>query len=292
MKIITVTLNPCFDVNYCLTEPFRAGELNRVPLPKTGICGKGINVSRLLSQMGKDSTVMGIFTDEGQIEELRREGLCVSAVVCPGRLRTNTSVLDSNGAQTQINEPGNEVSEEKLREFIGLYKSELNCGTECLVVLCGSVPPGVDMGIYKKLCAIAKNAGAYVALDADGEALKSGIDATPDLIKPNREEFEALSGKKIEGHGEGARLDAVRAALEFARNFHCAVLCTLGEDGSVYAGEGGSFMCEAVKTEIKTFKGAGDSFLASFLLHHVAEGKDCDLSMMLASRQSADFLAK
>lgn len=291
MKIITVTLNPCLDVNYRLEKPFRAGELNRVPRPETGICGKGINVSRFLARLGKDSTVMGIFTNEDQIETLRREGLSVSGVICEGKLRTNTSVLDSDGVQTQINEPGVEIPEEKLREFIGLFKSELNCGGECLTVICGSIPPGVDAGIYKKLCTIAKNAGAYVVLDADGEALRAGIDAVPDLIKPNREEFEALSGKKIEGHGEGARLDAVRAALEFARNNHCAVLCTLGEDGSVYAGEGGSYMCEAVKTEIKTFKGAGDSFLASFILHHAAEKADCDLSLMLASKQSADFLA-
>lgn len=291
MKIITVTLNPCIDVNYNLSKPFRAGELNRVPTPVTNLCGKGINVSRILRNMGKDSTVMGIFTGEEQAEELRREGFCVSAVICPGRLRQNTSVLDSDGVETQINEPGVEVSEEKLREFIGLYKSELNCGGDCLAVLCGSIPPGIDKGIYKKLCTIAKNAGAYVALDADSDALRLGIEATPDLIKPNREEFEALTGGKIEGHGEGARLDAVRAALEFARNNHLAVLCTLGEDGSVYAGEGGSFMCEAVKTKIKTFKGAGDSFLAAFLLNHIINGRDCDISMMLASRQSADFLA-
>ena len=291
MKIITVTLNPCIDVNYRLDKPFFAGELNRVPAPERTICGKGINVSRMFRELGKESTVMGVFSDGGEIENLRGEGFSVYGVKCPGNLRQNISILDSDGVQTQINEPGIEVSPEKLKEFIGMYKSELNCGGECLVVLSGSVPPGVDRGIYKKLVTIAKNAGAYTALDADGEALTAGLDAIPDLIKPNKEEFEALTGKKLEGHGEGLRLDAVRAALEFARNYNCAVLLTLGEDGSVYAGEGGSFMCEARKTEIKTFKGAGDSFLAAFLTEHIVNGKECDISMMLASAEVARRLA-
>lgn len=291
MKIITVTLNPCIDVNYKLDKPFRAGELNRVPAPQTKICGKGINVSRMFRSMGKESTVMGIFTDGGEVEELRREGLNVSGVICRGKIRKNTSILDSDGVQTQINEPGIEVPPEKLKEFIGLYKSELNCGGNCLVILSGSVPQGVENNIYKKLATIAKNSGAYTVIDADGEALLAGLDAIPDLIKPNREEFEALTGKKLEGQGEGLRIDAVRQALEFARNNHCNVLCTLGEEGSVYAGEGGSFMCEARKTDIKTFKGAGDSFLAAFLLEHVINEKDCDISMMLASAEAARRLS-
>ena len=291
MKIITVTLNPCIDVNYKLDKPFRAGELNRMPVPQTEICGKGINVSRMFGKMGKASTVMGIFTDGGEVEELRREGFSVSGVICPGKTRRNTSILDGDGVQTQINEPGITVSPEKLKEFVGLYKSELNCGGDCMVILSGSVPGGVDKSIYKKLVTIAKNSGAYTVLDADGEALLSGLDAIPDLIKPNREEFEALIGRKLEGEGEGLRIDAVRQALEFTRNNHCNVLCTLGEDGSVYAGEGGSFMCEARKTEIKTFKGAGDSFLAAFLLEHIINGKDCDISMMLASAAAARRLA-
>ncbi len=291
MKIITVTLNPCVDVNYKLSSSFRAGELNRVPKPETEICGKGINVSRAVRAAGKVSTVMGIFAGDADMEALRAEGLTVSGVTAGGSLRRNTAILDSDGVQTQINEPGITVTEEKLREFIGLYKSELNCGGDALVVLSGSIPPGVDTGIYRKLITIAKNSGAYTALDADGEALAAGLDAIPDLIKPNKEEFEALIGKKLSGHGEGLRLDAVREALEFARNNNCAVLCTLGEDGSVYAGEGGSFMCEATKTEIKTFKGAGDTFLAVFLTEHVVNGKDCDIAMMLASTATSRRLA-
>lgn len=293
MKIITVTLNPCIDINYKTDKPFLSGALNRVPAPDVSYNGKGINVSRALMKMGEESVAMIIGDRDGEAESaLRGEGLNVAAVSAAGKLRHNTSILDSAGAETQINEPGMNITEPVLKEFIGIFKSELNCPDKKIVALCGSVPPGIDKGIYRKLCTVAKNSGAYVILDCDGEALKEGLSATPDLIKPNKEEFEALTGKSLCGSGEGLRIDAVRAALEFCRNEGSAVLCTLGEDGSVFAGPEGSYMCEARKTELKTFKGAGNSFLAAFIYEHMVCEKDCDISMMLASAAVARFLGK
>ncbi len=292
MKIITVTLNPCVDVNYKLNEPFKVGELNRVPNASITYSGKGINVSRALNKMGKASQALGIFASDGAEDKLRDEGISLLCVNCPGTLRRNTSVIDSEGVQTQINEPGNEISPEKLKEFIGLYKSELNCPDGSCVIISGSIPPGVDKGIYRKLCTIARNFGAYVILDCDGEALSLGLEAIPDLIKPNREEFEALTGKKLSGSGEELRINAAKEALRCHLANHTSVLLTLGEDGSVYAGPEGSFMCEAHKTEIKTFKGAGDSFLAAFVYHHIAGDMDCETSLVLASAASARYISE
>lgn len=292
MKIITVTLNPCIDADYKLTAPFKAGELNRVPEPNITYSGKGINVSKALYKMGRDSVAMGIFASDGMDDKLRRMGLCVSGVNRPGNVRRNTAIIDSDGVQTQINEPGQTVSEEKLREFIGLYKSELNCQGGCVVLLSGSIPPGVSKDIYRKLCTIARNAGAYVILDCDGEALKEGMEAIPDLIKPNREEFEEINGKKLCGEGEELRINAAKEALRFHLTNHSSVLLTLGEDGSVYAGPEGCFMTEAHKANIKTFKGAGDSFLAAFVLYHIVEDKDCETSLVLASAAAARYLSE
>lgn len=292
MKIITVTLNPCIDADYKLSVPFKAGELNRVPLPSITYSGKGINVSKALLKMGRYSVAMGIFGSDGTDDKLRDMGLEVAAVNCSGNLRRNTSIIDSDGVQTQINEPGLQVSEEKIREFIGLFKSELNCQGGAIVVLSGSVPPGVPKDIYRKLCTIARNAEAYVILDCDGEALKEGMEAIPDLIKPNREEFEAINGKKLSGEGEELRINGAKEALRFHLTNHSSVLLTLGEDGSVYAGPEGCFMTEAHKADIKTFKGAGDSFLAAFILYHMVEDKDCETSLVMASAAAARYLSE
>lgn len=292
MKIITVTLNPCIDADYKLASQFKAGELNRVPYPGVTYSGKGINVSKALLKMGRCSVAMGIFGSDGIDDKLRDMGLDVAAVNCSGSLRRNTSIIDADGVQTQINEPGFYVSDEKVREFIGLYKSELNCQGGAIVVLSGSVPPGVPKDIYRKLCTIARNAGAYVILDCDGEALKCGLEAIPDLIKPNKEEFEEINGRSLEGDGETLRINAAKEALRFHLTNHSSVLLTLGEDGSIYAGPEGCFMTEAHKTDIKTFKGAGDSFLAAFILYHMVEDKDCETSLVMASAAAARYLSE
>ena len=295
MKIITVTLNPCIDVSYNMNSPFKAGELNRVEMGEMRYSGKGINVSRRLKTLGTESLILTFsFGDDGDRmeEELRREGLSVWAVKCEGKLRRNVAILDSEGAATEINEKGSPVSEEKIKELVGVLKSELNCPDKKILIISGSLPTGVDGTVYKKLCTIGRNSGALVVLDCDGEALKTGLKATPDLIKPNRRELEELTGVDLSGSGEDVRIDAVKACLEFFRNEETAVLCTLDVDGAVYAGPDGSFMCDAVKGNIKSFKGAGDSFLASFIREIIVKDGDCEMALIKAAAETTAYLSE
>ncbi len=295
MKIITVTLNPCIDVAYNMKGEFRAGELNRVGEPKLSYSGKGINVSRRLLSLGTQSTVITFsFGEDGRkmCESLRREGMSVYAVECEGRLRRNSAILDENGKATEMNESGSLVSEEKQKELIGLIKSELNCPDKKILMVCGSIPAGCSPDIYRKICKIGAMNEALVVLDCDGDALKEGLKGNPNLIKPNRRELEELTGADLSGSGEDVRIDAVRCALEFYRNEDVAVLATLDSDGAVYAGPDGSFMCPAVKGNIKSFKGAGDAFLASFIRELIVLDGECELSLVKAAAQTTELLCK
>lgn len=295
MKIITVTLNPCVDVNYTLSEKFEAGKLNRVGVPKTSYSGKGINVSRRLKGLGTDSLIITFaFGEDGRkmAESLRSEGLSVWAVECEGRLRRNTAILDGEGNATEINESGESVPEDKVKELIGVLKSELNCPDKKVLIVSGSLPAGVDADVYRKICKIGNMYNALTVLDCDGKALTTGLMGNPDLIKPNRYELEALTGADLSGSGEDVRLEAVRAALEFYRNEETAVLATLDSDGAVYAGPDGCFMCEAVKGNIKSFKGAGDAFLASFIREIIVRDGECELAMIKAAHETTDLLER
>ncbi|MGN1083261.1 MAG: hypothetical protein ACI4SJ_06940, partial [Candidatus Avispirillum sp.] len=68
MKIITVTLNPCIDVNYDTTEPFSPGKLYRVEEPAVSYNGKGINVSRTLQSLGEESVCLTVYDGQGELE--------------------------------------------------------------------------------------------------------------------------------------------------------------------------------------------------------------------------------
>ncbi len=58
-KILTVTLNPAIDVRYNV-ENMRIGEVNRTKHIEKTAGGKGINVSRVINQLGGDVTATGI----------------------------------------------------------------------------------------------------------------------------------------------------------------------------------------------------------------------------------------
>jgi 1-phosphofructokinase len=295
MKIITVTLNPCIDVSYNMAGSFKAGELNRVDGGSLRYSGKGINVSRRLKSLGTESLILTFsFGEDGDKMEkaLREEGLSLWGVKTEGKLRRNVAILDGDGVATEINEKGSPVSEDKIKELVGILKAELNCPDKKVLIISGSLPTGVDPDVYRRLCTVGRNSNALVVLDCDGEALRCGLKATPDLIKPNRRELEELTGVDLSGHGEDVRIEAVKACLEFFRNEDTAVLCTLDSDGAVYAGPDGSFMCDAVKGKIKSFKGAGDSFLASFIREIIVKDGDCEMALIKAAAETTACLSE
>ena len=70
-------------------------------------------------------------------------------------------------------------------------------------------------------------------MDASGGLLRGAVDAGPFLIKPNREEAEALSGETIDGPAAAARV-----ARSLAARGVTMVIVSLGAAGAVAASEG------------------------------------------------------
>jgi len=99
-------------------------------------------------------------------------------------------------------------------------KIEEQAGQCPVMVFSGSLPPGVPPEIYAEFIRIARNRGARTILDTAGAALKYGIAAGPDLIKPNRAEAEEVLETRIDG--EAALLGAARRFLEMGAK---AVVC-------------------------------------------------------------------
>lgn len=61
------------------------------------------------------------------------------------------------------------------------------------------------------------------------------------------------------------------------------MLCTLGADGAVFIGDGGSYYVNAPKVEcVRCFAGAGDAFLSAFILSY-ARGANEETSLAYAA---------
>lgn len=257
--IYTVTLNPAVDRTVVI-ENLRTGTVNRVVSRREDAGGKGINVSKCLKKLGAESVAAMILAgDTGRRLEtmLKNLGIPVLAVWAEGENRTNLKVIDPvKGENTDINEPGPVV----IPELLGMLKEKLRGQVKPgdVLILSGSLPAGVDRGLYGEWTAFFRGLGACVYLDADGEPMRKGMAAIPYLIKPNNEELAALLGKEKltmeEMVAEGQRLRETGIA---------EIVISMGGDGALFVSADGCYQAEGLDVPVKSTVGAGDSVVAA-----------------------------
>ncbi|MEV7414591.1 1-phosphofructokinase family hexose kinase [Streptomyces sp. NPDC089919] len=275
--ILTVTLNAALDVTYHVPR-LRPRASHRV----SGVCerpgGKGVNVARVLAALGHEVVATGFLG--GPVGETVRQGLAGSAVAdgfvpCAGTTRRTLAVVDeADGDTTQFNEAGPVISPAEWAAFQVRYADLVHEARA--VALCGSLPPGLPVGAYAALVRTARAAGTPVLLDTSGEALRRGVAARPDLIKPNAAELAELTGSR-------EPLPATRDARR--RGAH-AVVTSLGPAGLLAVTGQGTWGAAPPAPLSGNPTGAGDSAVAG-LLSALAEDLDWPARLTRATALSA-----
>src|SRR5512144_2594027 len=181
--IVTVTLNAAIDRT--LTVPnFQRGQRHRASAGLTLAGGKGINIARALKRLGVPVVATGLAggrTGTRIVEELTAEAILNDFVRIGGESRTSTLVVDpTSGTQTEINEWGPKVTDGELEILMDKLRY-LARGADA-VVLAGSLPRGVADTFYAEATRELARRGVHVAIDAEGEALRLGVDAEPWLV--------------------------------------------------------------------------------------------------------------
>lgn len=195
--IITVTPNAALDVTYDV-EALTRHTSHRVQRVTERAGGKGVNVAAVLAATGHDVLVTGFAggaTGARLREDLDARGLRHDFAPCDGESRrTLTVVSASDGDATVFNEPGPHQSPgpwQRLLDHVGGLVAQTGAS---VVVLSGSLPPGVPADGYAALVRRCHDDGAVVVLDTEGEALRLGLPAGPDVVKPNRVELAETTG--------------------------------------------------------------------------------------------------
>ena len=288
MRIAVVALNPCVDRTVYLNRPLCVGDNHRALSCSEQAAGKGLNQAVVLENLGTLCDYYSFGSASGDDVSARFIGQRafrshMTAAACG--VRVNVKIVDANGVGTEINEAGGPVSEEEvaaLMDALDAFEGEI-------VSICGSVPQGIDKGIYAEMISRAKKKGALCVLDADGEALRKGLAARPDYIKPNRRELAELVGKRESELKTDA--DVAAAARSIYDTYGTSVICTLDESGSLYVGQEGAYRVGAAKVELRGFSGAGDTYLAAFLHRKYGEGADMADALSYAARASGAKVA-
>lgn len=270
--VITVNLNPAMDKTITLNG-LNVGSVNRIESLRHDIGGKGINVSKVLKNFSIESICTGFLGgiwEKSFIKELSKRGISSKFIPIEGDTRTNTKIVDVlNNTHTDINEPGPEIDSKKMQQFIDEFKAL--CTQNDIVVLSGGVSPSVPKDIYYKLTIIAKEKGAIVVMDADGELLKEGLKAKPHIIKPNNHELKKLLD--IDDTNEDEIIGAGKSLLQQGIE---KVMISLGDKGAIYVTKNGIYKSNCLKVNVKSTVGAGDSMVSAMVYAHIKNYNDAD----------------
>lgn len=262
--IITVTLNPAIDQTIEV-DHLMEGDANRVLSIHWGIGGKGVNVARVLKELGYEPLAMGFAPgDLGRMieDQLRDTGIGTDFVFVRGETRTNVTILDREQHRlTTLNAPGPRIAQHDLDELFERIRRRLR--SDSWLVLAGSLPPPGDGHTYRALIEEAEARGALSALDADGPVVRQVLNegGRPTLIKLNDHELSRIYGDSTRTEDE-----TFEAAEQLRALGVPAVVVTRGPDGAIALTPEADYRVRVPAVDVESAIGAGDAFLAGLLL--------------------------
>ena len=194
--------------------------------------------------------------------------------------------MKKKSQMTECNEKGRPVSKTDLEKLLHLLEKELQEAS--ILVVSGSVPPGVKTDIYAVMTAMAKKAGVKTILDASGKLLVEGIREKPYLIKPNKEEFiRTFLSEQV-----GTEAQREEMAKELIRKGLSYICLSAGEEGVVFFSStkeaDAKVLIEkrpAFAVPVRSLQGAGDAMVAGLCkaVYENQEDKMLDYALQMAA---------
>ena len=249
-------------------EKITPGKVNRALSLEEFPSGKGINFCRAAACYGKADTFLiqfcgkenGLYVNE----QLKKEGINFYSVQTesPTRCCNTCIALDSNEV-TELIEPSYPATAKEVEEYIFRYTESLKSSSAA--VFCGTLPTGTDNSLYAKLAKLTAEANLPLLVDAwrdVDDIFSSGAEI---LLKINREELSALTGK-----------DSVVTGLQYLKSRWgiSKAAITDGPD-KAYAFDGNTIMEYTLPVLEKVVNpiGCGDT-ASAVLLSETVNGRD------------------
>ncbi|KRL02152.1 1-phosphofructokinase [Liquorilactobacillus capillatus] len=255
--IYTVTVNPSIDYIVQL-EKLTLGEVNRMDHDAKLPGGKGINVSRILKELGQDNIALGFlggFTGKFVEDTLKEKDLKTSFTHVADDTRINVKIKAQN--ESEINGKGPQVTAEEVAAF----KKQLdNLTSDDAVILSGSLVPSLSQDFYFDLIKLIRSKGAQFVIDTTGESLMKTLKENPLVVKPNHHELADLFGVELNGLD-----DIVTYGKKLLTLGAQHVLISMAGDGGLLITPDEVYYSAAPKGTVINSVGAGDSMIGGFV---------------------------
>jgi 6-phosphofructokinase 2 len=259
--ILTITLNPALDVLTTIdkvndTHKMRCGAVLKHP------GGGGVNVARVLHRLGANCVAVylaGGVTGERHHQLMIAEKVRCHVIPIAEETRESFSVHEtSSGNDFRFVLPGPSIS---AAEYEALFDYVAQHMPKKFLVISGGLAPGVPNNFYARLASLAKQHGVRVVLDTNGPALAETLKVGVYLFKPSLRELRDLTGQDLPD--EESQVAAAQQLIESGQAEIVAV--SLGADGAIVVSAHERWRASAIRVDVQTTIGAGDSFVAGMV---------------------------
>lgn len=251
-------------------DALNVGMLNRISNKVETYSGKALNVAMGVARLEEKSFATGfMFENNGKMFEqtLEKEGVAHEFVWNKGSVRVNYKIIDKRSMLTEINDKGDEVSEEKQIELIRLVEK---LAKKCdIAVMSGSLPKGVSAEYYGEVLKVIP-AGVKRVVDTEKVNLEYALKQDIFMVKPNLRELEHIAGEPLYGKN-----DILKACYSLLNKGVQLVMVSLGSEGAILTDGIRNFYCKSANVAVNSTVGAGDSMVASACVQ-IEKGADLE----------------
>jgi 1-phosphofructokinase family hexose kinase len=272
MSFLTVCLNPTLQ-KILRFSSIMPGAVNRTGVHRLDVSGKGINVTRVLTQLGKKAvhlTQLGGVMRPLFLSLCEQDELSVEWVESGSEIRFCYTILaENNGNVTELIEESEAVCAGTEQRLLEKFDSVLGASPDlkCLIIS-GTKAGGFSDKVIPCMVCKAKERGLRVILDVKGKDLVESLQYEPDVIKPNLLEFaETFAPDLVRENDLIAEDDAARERIkstikDTAQKYNCRVILTNGSRKILVAEREKFFEAEFEAVKAVNSTGCGDAFTA------------------------------
>lgn len=260
-RIATLTTNPAIDQTVTL-DHFTLGKVNRCHQMRFDAGGKGVNVALRLADYGLPVSATGFLGEQNTAlfeKTFAQKGIEDRFIRSAGETRVNVKIIDVAEQQTSdINAAGVKPSEADVQRLLNVLDEMAD---ECeWFILGGRLQNSLPADLYAQMITRLKAKGCRVILDTSGEALRLGLRAGPDVIKPNIDELGELVGKPLNNVAQ--ILVSARALLTPQTQL---VVVSMGGEGAMFVRANEALIARPPMVDVKSTVGAGDAMVAGMV---------------------------
>jgi len=273
MSFLTVCLNPTLQKTLCFSS-ITPNAVNRTGVHRLDVSGKGINVTRVLTQLGKKAlhlTQLGGVMRPLFLSLCEQDGLSVEWVESGSEIRFCYTMLnDADSTVTEFIESSEAVcagTEQRLLEKFDNLIQDVSLDLKC-VIISGTKAAGFSDAVIPYMTRKAKEKGLRVILDVKGKDLIESLQYEPDIIKPNLLEFtetfapDLIKDNNLAIEDEATRKRIKSLVMDTVRKHNCCIILTNGSRKTFAADRDKFYEAEFEVVKAVNSTGCGDAFTA------------------------------